>query len=71
MDLILGAFADRHAEALSPADAAAFEALLNAPDQEVYAWILGAEPPAPAHDTPLLARIQAFVAEGGAEIARS
>ncbi|MEJ0061063.1 MAG: succinate dehydrogenase assembly factor 2 [Terricaulis sp.] len=60
IDLILGGFADRRLEALDESGLQAFEALLNAPDQEVYAWLTKAEPAPPEHDTPTLALIQAF-----------
>ncbi len=60
MDLILGPFADQHAQTLAEEDLAAFEALLTAEDQDVYGWIIGREPPAPEHDTPLLKMLQAF-----------
>jgi antitoxin CptB len=66
IDLILGGFADQFAVDLGPEDLAAFEGLLEEPDQVVYAWLVGAETPPAAHDTPLLARIQDFVRAGGA-----
>jgi antitoxin CptB len=60
IDLILGGFADRHGESLTEAELAAFEGLLNANDQDVYAWITGAAAPQAPHDTPLMARLRAF-----------
>jgi antitoxin CptB len=60
IDLILGGFADRRLETLDESGVQAFEALLQAPDQEVYAWITETERPPPEHDTPTLALIQAF-----------
>lgn len=60
IDLILGGFADRHLPELDEAGLAAFERLLEAPDQEVYDWITE-QTPAPAQfDTPTLALIRAF-----------
>jgi antitoxin CptB len=64
IDLILGGFADQFAVDFGAEDLAAFEGLLEAPDQLVYAWLVEAEPAPPEHDTPLLARIQAFVRSG-------
>lgn len=64
MDLILGAFADSHAAGLTEPELAAFEALLDAPDQDAYDWIVGRVPPPRAHDSPLLARVRAFAAAG-------
>jgi antitoxin CptB len=60
IDLILGGFADRRLGELDETGLRAFEALLKAPDQEVYAWITKAAPAPPEHDTPTLALIQAF-----------
>lgn len=60
MDLILGSFADQHAQNLTEDELAAFEALLMADDQDVYGWIIGREPPAAEHDTSLMKKLQAF-----------
>jgi len=60
MDLILGGFADSELARLDDAGVAAFERLLDAPDQDVYAWILGASPTPPEYDTPTFAAIRAF-----------
>lgn len=60
IDLILGGFADARLAEMDAAGLDAFEALLDAPDQEVYAWITESEHAPPAHDTPTLALIRAF-----------
>lgn len=60
IDLILGGFADRHLAELDAAGVAAFEALLDAPDQDVYAWIIGQAPTPPEFDTPTFALIRRF-----------
>ncbi len=65
IDLILGRFADRFAAELTEIELAAFEALLEAPDQDVYAWITGAAPAPAAYDSPLLARLSSFDASSG------
>ncbi len=57
IDLILGAFADNALPAMSEDDVALFEALLNAPDQDVYDWLAGREA-APAQFAALIGRIQ-------------
>ncbi len=44
MDLILGEFADTALRDLSLEDLNAHEALMDEPDQELYAWISGAAP---------------------------
>lgn len=59
IDLILGGFADRNLGGLDVGGLDAFERLLDAPDQEVYAWIVGQASAPPAYDTPLLAAIRA------------
>ncbi len=38
----------------------AFEALLDAPDQAVYAWVCELEPTPPAFQTPVMDMIRAF-----------
>jgi antitoxin CptB len=63
IDLILGTFADQRLAGMDEAAVDAFEALLNAPDQDVYAWITDQAPAAPEHDTPTLALIRAFRTE--------
>ena len=60
IDLILGGFADQRLETLDEAGLNAFEALLDAPDQEVYEWITEQAAPPAEHDTPTLALIRAF-----------
>jgi antitoxin CptB len=59
-DLILGGFADACLESLSEDDVARFERLLEQPDHDIYAWILGQSAPPPAFDGDLLQRIRAF-----------
>jgi antitoxin CptB len=59
-DLILGPFADRYLEVMDEAELDEFERVLDAPDHDLYAWIIGqAEPPA-AMDLPVLVRIREF-----------
>ena len=67
-DLILGPFADRYAATLTPGDLARFETLLDQPDHDLYAWILGAEPVPAAFDHPLMARLRAFLPEVSATV---
>jgi antitoxin CptB len=43
-DLILGPFADQRAAKLGPAQLDEFERLLEVPDQDLYAWIIGTQP---------------------------
>lgn len=60
IDLILGGFADAHGEELAEAELVDFEALLEAADQDVYAWIIGQAEIPDAYRTPLMARLKAF-----------
>ena len=57
-DLILGSFADARAASMSEAELASFERLLDAPDQDLYAWIVGAAPTPAAFDSPVLDSIR-------------
>ena len=59
-DLILGPFADSHARDLCEEDLERFEILLEQPDHDVYAWILGTEPIPAQFDHDLMARLRAF-----------
>ncbi|PZO54908.1 MAG: succinate dehydrogenase assembly factor 2, partial [Alphaproteobacteria bacterium] len=52
IDLILGGFADRRLAGLDESGVDAFEQLLDAQDQDVYAWITEQAPAPPEHDTP-------------------
>lgn len=57
-DLILGPFADAHVGSMNEEELACFERLLEAPDHDVYAWILG-DASAPAEfENPLLAALK-------------
>ena len=58
VDLIFGAYAESHLARLDEAELDQFEALLTAPDQEVYAWLRGAEPVPAAYDNPVFAGLQ-------------
>ncbi|HEY8617905.1 succinate dehydrogenase assembly factor 2 [Phenylobacterium sp.] len=59
-DLILGPFADTHVESFSEAQLDGFERLLDQPDQDLYAWIIGTLPIPPEFDTEIMNRIKAF-----------
>jgi antitoxin CptB len=60
VDLLLGRFADATLDRLDEDELAGFEALLDVPDQQVFAWITG-ETAVPAEaDSPLLRRLLAF-----------
>jgi antitoxin CptB len=60
IDLILGGFADHHLADLETARLDEFERLLDAPDQDVFAWITDQAPAPAEYETPTLALIRAF-----------
>jgi antitoxin CptB len=60
VDLIFGAYADLHLAALDEAGLDQFEALLTVPDQEVYAWLRGAQTVPEAYDNPVFAGLKAL-----------
>ncbi len=59
-DLILGPFADRHVQDMTPDELDAFERLLEVPDQDLYAWIVDRVPTPPEWDGDLMRQIKAF-----------
>ncbi len=67
-DLILGPYADRHAAAMSEADLAAFEAVLEQPDHDLYAWILGTADTPSAFDHAVMASLRRFAISGRASV---
>ena len=60
MDLILGPFADSHVWSLTPEELDLFEALLEAPDQAMFGWIMGNAPTPPEFDNSVMDRVKAF-----------
>jgi antitoxin CptB len=60
VDLIFGTFAAAELATLPEAELDQFEALLIAPDQDVYTWLRGHTPVPAAFDTPLFARLKAL-----------
>jgi antitoxin CptB len=59
-DLILGPFADAHADTLAPDDLAHFEALLGVPDHDLHDWVTGQVTAPEAFRTALLDRLRRF-----------
>jgi len=60
MDVLMGGFADAHLPALSDADLADFEELLEVQDRVALSWLTGEATPPPQYQTPLFARLKAF-----------
>jgi antitoxin CptB len=65
VDLIFGAYAEAALWTLDSAALDQFEALLTAPDQEVYAWLRDAEPVPPGYDNPVFAGLKAVCGRKG------
>ena len=59
-DLILGPFADKHVSTFTAAELDWFEVLLDQPDQDVYAWIVGTLPTPVEFDVEIMNQIKAF-----------
>ena len=60
MDLIVGRFADAHITVLDTAALDDFERLLEAPNAELYAWVVGSEQAPAGYDTAVLEKLRAF-----------
>jgi antitoxin CptB len=60
VDLIFGAYADAYLAGLDAAGLDQFEALLTAPDQDVYGWLRGASPVPDSHDNTVFAGLRAM-----------
>ena len=58
MDLLMGSFADAELPVMNEAELAEFEALLDAPDPVVLAWLTGEEPTPADLETKLFARLR-------------
>lgn len=60
VDLVLGPFADAHADSLSDEDLDSFEDLLSVPDTDLYDWLCEREPPPPRFRTKLYEQVLGF-----------
>ena len=71
-DLVLGPFVDQVGPLLDDSELNSLEALLaEDDDHRLYAWIIGTEPTPAEYDTPVMARIRAFMAAHvAAEVAK-
>jgi antitoxin CptB len=61
MDLVFGTFAETEIATLDPADLDEFELIMDEQDHDLHAWITGAQPLPEHFNTPLFARIAAYV----------
>lgn len=60
VDLVFGTFATAELAGLSGSEMDQFEALLDAPDQEVWLWLQDKVPAPAEFDTPVFARLKAL-----------
>jgi antitoxin CptB len=60
MDLIVGRFADAHIDKFDDAALDEFEHLIEVPNAELYAWIVGSEDVPSDQDTAVLRQLIAF-----------
>jgi antitoxin CptB len=71
MDLAMGRFADAEIATMTDDELSEFERLLDAPDPDVLAWIMGDAETPPEFDTPLFARLRAAPGEALRKTGRS
>jgi len=64
MDLVLGRFADATLIVMSDSELDAFEALMEVPDPDLFAWIAGQAPVPVEQDGALLRRLMTFHRSG-------
>ena len=64
VDLIMGGFADAHLADLSDSEVDDFERLMDVPEPDLLAWVMGAADTPSDYDTALFRKICAF--NGGA-----
>ena len=60
LDLLLGGFADRELASMSAAELDRFDALLEVPEPQIYAWLTGRATPSPEYDHDITRRLIAF-----------
>jgi antitoxin CptB len=60
VDLITGPFADAHIGSLSEAELDEFEQLLEVPEPELLAWVMGQEPTPQSFDTAVYRKMRDF-----------
>jgi antitoxin CptB len=64
MDFVLGRFADARLGALSDAELDEYETWLEIPDQQMFAWVNGADRPPDELDTALFHKLLNFHSKG-------
>lgn len=64
MDLLLGQFADARLPTFSQDELAAFEALMEMPDQDLFGLLMSEDEPSSDVLTPMMAEVRAFHRSG-------
>ncbi|TFW13018.1 succinate dehydrogenase assembly factor 2 [Brevundimonas intermedia] len=62
-DMVLGPFSDQVAPTLTDAELDQFELLIDEEDQWLYGWIIERDPTPPEFETPVMAKVRAFMRE--------
>jgi antitoxin CptB len=60
VDLITGRFADAHIAGMSEAEVGEFEQLMDVPEPELFAWVMGVRETPQAFDTPMFRKMRDF-----------
>lgn len=60
LDLVMGGFARAHLAGLDGAQLDRYEALVDAENPEIYAWVIQREAPPAEHDTDVLRMVQDY-----------
>lgn len=60
LDLVLGGFAAAYLDAFSPAQLDRYEAILNAPENDIYDWLSRRQHVPAAHDNDVMALLLSF-----------
>ena len=63
LDLVLGGFARAHLQDLDDRQLDRYEALVDAENPDIYAWVIRHEPPPPDHASDVLTMIQDYAAK--------
>lgn len=64
MDLLMGRFADSAIDGFTDAELDVFEALIEVPDRDLFAWLTGKEETPSNYDTAIFRRLAAFHTHG-------
>ena len=59
-DIVVGRFAQEHLGAMTAEEETEFERLLDVPDQDLYAWVIGREEAPENYRGPVLDRMRQF-----------